>query len=87
MFRHGKCEVYLSTITFKEIKNCPESKQSRLIDYLNQIPFTTLEITEDVSEVAEKIVARGILSLKGFDDCQHIGAPSYMGVTVLFHGI
>ena len=74
MFRDGKYDVYLSAVTLREIQNCPEPKKTLLIDYLNQIKFTTLEITEDVETVARKIIEMGILSQKSFDDCQHIGA-------------
>ena len=74
MFCNGKYDVYLSTITLKEIQKCPEPKQSQLVDYLNQIQFITLEITEDVTKIAEKMIELGILTQKSFDDCQHIGA-------------
>ena len=74
MFKDGKYDVYVSAVTLREIQNCPEPKKTLLIDYLNQIKFTTLEITEDVVAVARKIIEMGILSQKSFDDCQHIGA-------------
>ena len=73
MFKDKKYDVYLSTVTLKEIQNCPEPKRTQLIDYLNQIEFTTLDITEDITLVAMKIVEMGILTQKSFDDCQHIG--------------
>ena len=44
-----------------------------LIDRLNEIQFTTLDITDDVVTMAEKIIDMGILTQKSFDDCQHIG--------------
>ena len=74
MFKEGKYNVYLSTITLKEIRNCPEPKKTQLIDYLNEIDFTTLDITEKVETIANKIIEMGILTQKSFDDCQHIGA-------------
>ena len=74
MFKVGKYDVYLSAVTLREIQNCPEPKKTQLIDYLNQVKFTALEITEDVVAVARKIIEMGILSQKSFDDCQHIGA-------------
>lgn len=74
MFKNKKYEVYLSTIVLKEIQKCPEPKRTQLIDCLNEIEFTTLDITEDVTAVAYKIIELGILTQKSFDDCQHIGA-------------
>jgi predicted nucleic acid-binding protein len=73
MFKDGKYDVYLSTVTLKEIQNCPEPKKTQMIDYLNQIQYITLDITEDVISVANKIIDMGILTQKSFDDCQHIG--------------
>ncbi len=45
-----------------------------MVDYLNQINFKTLDITDDALRVAEKLIDIGILSRKSFDDCQHIAA-------------
>ena len=73
MFKDGKYDVYLSTVTLKEIQNCPEPKKTQMIDYLNQIQYITLDITEDVISVANKIIDMGILTQKSFDYCQHIG--------------
>lgn len=73
MFKAGKYDVYLSAVTLREIGKCPEPKKARLIDCLNEIPFTTLDITEDVTKVAKRIIEMGILTQKSFDDCQHIG--------------
>lgn len=65
--------MYLSTVTLREIQKCAEPKKTQLIDYLNAIQFTTLDITDDVIVMAEKIIDMGILTQKSFDDCQHIG--------------
>ena len=74
MFKAGKYDVYLSTVTLREIQRCPEPKKTQLIGYLNEIRFTILDITEDITAVANKMIEMGILTQKSFDDCQHIGA-------------
>lgn len=74
MFKKDRYDVYLSTVTLKELQNCPEPKKSRLADYLSEIRFTVLDINEDVEAIAGKIIDMGILTPKSFDDCQHIGA-------------
>ena len=74
MFRTGKYDVYLSTVTLEEIDDCPEPKRSQLYDYLEQINYTLLQIDDEVSEVAIQIIELGILTKKSYDDCQHIGA-------------
>lgn len=74
MFRTGKYEVYLSTVTLEEIEDCPEPKRSQLLDYLGQINYTLVQINNNVAEIAEQIIEMGILTQKSYDDCQHIGA-------------
>ncbi|MFG6393191.1 MAG: hypothetical protein K1W24_03225 [Lachnospiraceae bacterium] len=68
MFKAGKYNVYLSTVTLRELEKCPEPKKTQLIDCLNEIQFTTLDITEDVTGIANKIIEMGILTQKSFDD-------------------
>ena len=74
MFCAGKYDVYLSTVTLEELKNCSEPKQSYLFDYLGQIEYTLVQINDNVTEIAQQIIEMGILTKKSFDDCQHIGA-------------
>lgn len=57
----------------REIEKCSEPRKTQLIDCLNEIQFTTLDITENVMIAAKKIIEMGILTQKSFDDCQHIG--------------
>jgi predicted nucleic acid-binding protein len=63
MFKDGKYEVYLSTVTLEEISNCPEPKKSRMFDYLEQIDYTLMEIVDEMSDVAQQIIDMGILRL------------------------
>ena len=56
MFKDGKYDVYLSTVTLREIEKCSEPKKTQLIDCLNEIPFTTLDITEDVTKDRKSVV-------------------------------
>lgn len=74
MFRAGKYEVYLSTVTLEELKGCSEPKQSLLFDYLGQIDYYLVQINDNVAEIAQQIIEMGILTRKSYDDCQHIGA-------------
>jgi predicted nucleic acid-binding protein len=79
MFKEGKYEVYLSTVTLEEISDCPEPKRSRMLEYLEQIDYTPIEIVDDMSDVAQQIVDMGILTKKSYDDCQHIAAAVVYG--------
>lgn len=74
LFRNNRYDVYLSTVTLEEISSCPEPKRGLLLEFLSQINYTVLDITEDAISVAKQIVDMGILTVKSFDDCRHIGA-------------
>ncbi len=56
MFKDGKYDVYLSTVTLREIQKCSEPKRTQFIDCMNEIQFTTLDITDDVVAMAEKLL-------------------------------
>lgn len=79
MFKEGKYDVYLSTVTLQEIDNCPEPKRTELFNYLGEIDYTPIEITEDMSEVAQQLIDMGILTQKSYDDCQHIASAVIYG--------
>lgn len=74
MFKAGRYDVYLSTVTLEEIADCPEPKRSELRKLLQQIEFVTLDISDEMESVAHKIIDMGILTNKSYDDCQHIAA-------------
>ena len=79
MFKVGKYDVYLSTVTLQEIDNCPEPKRTELFKHLEEIDYTPIEITEDMSEVAQQLIDMGILTQKSYDDCQHIASAVIYG--------
>jgi predicted nucleic acid-binding protein len=79
MFKNNKFDVYLSTVTLEEISACPEPKRSSMFDYLEQIDYTPIEITNDMSEVAQQLIDMNILTKKSYDDCQHIAAAVIYG--------
>lgn len=74
MFYSNRYDVYLSTVTLEELKDCPEPKQSLLFDYLGQIDYTLIQISDNIAEIAQQIIEMGILTKKSYDDCQHIAA-------------
>ena len=79
MFKDGKYDVYFSTVTLQEIDNCPEPKRTELFKHLGEIDYTPIEITEDMSEVAQQLIDMGILTQKSYDDCQHIASAVIYG--------
>ena len=79
MFKADKYDVFLSTVTLQEIDNCPEPKRTELFKHLGEIDYTPIEITEDMSEVAQQLIDMGILTQKSYDDCQHIASAVIYG--------
>ena len=70
--KHNKYDVITSQITIEEIERCREPKQSILYEFLSEINFTIIEITEEIEQLANQIISQGILTPKSYDDCQHI---------------
>lgn len=79
LFKNEKFDVYLSTVTLEEVSDCPEPKKSKMYEYLEQINYTPIRITDDMTDIAQQIVDMGILTRKSFDDCQHIAAAVIFG--------
>lgn len=45
-----------------------------MLNQLNEIDFTILEVNEGTVRLAEKFIDFGVLKKKSFEDCQHIAA-------------
>lgn len=50
-----------------------------MYQYLKQIKYTPIQITDTMSAIAEQIIDMGILTKKSYDDCQHIAAAVICG--------
>ena len=70
----GKYEVVISDLVLAEINECKEPKRSILKEYLAQINYERVSITEETEEIANEIINEGILNPKSFDDCLHIAS-------------
>ena len=72
--KSGKYDVYISDVVLRELNDCKEEKRNKLLGYLKEIQFQTVEITDKTMKLAEKFIDFGVLKKKSFDDCQHIAA-------------
>jgi len=79
MFKEGKYELFLSTVTLKEISDCPEPKREFLFEQLSQVEYTPIQIIDSMDEVARQIIDMKILTPKSYDDCLHIAAAVMTG--------
>lgn len=72
--KEGNYEVFISTLVIDELQKCQEPKRTYLLNQLNEIDFTILEVNEGMVRLAEKFIDFGVLKKKSFEDCQHIAA-------------
>ena len=68
----GKFDVYISNVTLEELGECPEPKQSIILNFLKQSDFELLEETLESIELTERYLALGVLKQKCRDDLRHI---------------
>ena len=69
---NGKYEVFLSNVTLNELSECPEPKQTILLEYLGQVDYKIESETEESLELTEKYLKYGVLKEKSRDDLRHI---------------
>ena len=75
----GKYDVYLSDVTMGEILDCGQPKQSVMLEFLSQISYTLVSLSDEIDRIGAKIIELGILKKKNIDDCSHIGAAIVSG--------
>jgi predicted nucleic acid-binding protein len=71
-FVNGKYKIYISQVVIDEIEKCPEPKQSRMIEKLQQTDFEILDETDEVRDLALEYIKGGVLKEKSIADCRHI---------------
>ncbi|MDR1915010.1 MAG: PIN domain-containing protein [Synergistaceae bacterium] len=72
----GKYEIVISDLTLREIRHCPQPKQTDLIYYLGEIECDILPDSGEVKALAEAYMENGILTRKSENDCMHIAFAS-----------
>jgi predicted nucleic acid-binding protein len=70
----GEYEAVISEVTAMELMNCAEPKRSIMAGYINEAGLEPLPINDEIDDLAEEIIRRGILTLKSINDCRHIAA-------------
>ena len=79
----GQYHVYISRVTLDEINRCHEPKKTILLNYLNEVEYQFVEITEDIEGVAQKFIESNILTMKSIDDCRHIACSIVGGCDII----
>ena len=73
--KSGKYDILISNVVVRELSDCSDkAKRELLLEHLNEIQYTLVDVSEKTIEIAEHIIDFGILKKQSFDDCQHIAA-------------
>ena len=72
LIKNGEYDVYLSPTLFEEIENNIEPKLSILLDYIDNINYKVLEMTEDVIKLANDYIDNNVLPKGSFNDAIHV---------------
>jgi len=70
--KNNTYDVIISDLTIKEIEQCPEPKRTYMLNELQKIEMTVVQIENGVDELSKEFINAGILKEKNFDDCRHI---------------
>lgn len=69
-----KWEIWCIHISSNNWRNeCSEEKKQKLGNYLNEIKYTILNLSEIAISIGQQIIELGILKEKSRDDSNHIG--------------
>jgi predicted nucleic acid-binding protein len=68
----GEFAIAVSEVTLQELRKCSEGKREKLLNHLNEVPYSFIERTGEIDALAEKFIENHILTAKSLDDCRHI---------------
>lgn len=74
ILKTGKYEIIISELVLTEINQCKKPKESILKNYLAQINYKTIKITNTIKKIANEIIDEKILTNKSITDCIHIAS-------------
>ena len=74
LIKQGIYEAAISPVVMDELMaNKNIEKLNILLDFLKQIKYSVIEITDEVHDIAKSVIQNGILTEKNYNDCLHIG--------------
>ena len=79
----GEYEVYISEVTKIEIADCPEPKKTILEEHLKEIYYKVIELTEEITDLAQQYLIQGVLPPKCLDDSIHVAAATVLGCNAI----
>jgi predicted nucleic acid-binding protein len=80
----GDYEAAISSVVIDELMALNNhDKRSILLDFMKQVDYEIVEITDEIHATAKSIVRNGILSDKNYNDCLHIACAILSGCDCL----
>lgn len=79
----GEYDVFVSEVTKAEIADCPEPKKILLENHLKELSYQTIELTEEITELAQRYLTQGVLPPKCVDDSIHVAAATVVGCNAI----
>jgi len=70
--RDGDYEICLSPIFFLELHKCREPKLTRMLEELDEIPFSRLRASDEAIELADEYMRKGAFGAKSLNDSRHV---------------
>ena len=84
LIKRGEYEVNISPVVVDELMaNSDIKKRDVLLNYLKQIEFDIIDITDEVHATAKSVIQNGVLSEKNYNDCLHIACAVSSGCDCL----
>ena len=84
LLKTNEYDIYLSSTTLEELERCNEPKKSKMFTKLKEIEFSLLETTDEVEELANTYISKGVLTDKSISDCMHIAFATLSNCDLLF---
>ena len=72
--KQGIYDVYLSQVTMVELLGNTQPKLGVLLQFLEEIDYTLIEISKEMETYANTLIDDGILTAKSRADCLHIAS-------------
>jgi len=79
LIKTGEYDVVLSSVDFFELAKCSQEKRAVLAEFLTQIQYQNVDMTDDILVTAERFIELKVLTRKSYVDCQHIAAAIHAG--------
>ena len=84
MIKNDEYSVVISPVVVDELMaNGNLLKRDLLLEYMNQIEYDIVPITEEIRAIAKSIIQNGILTEKSYNDCLHIACAISNGCDCL----